>query len=183
MAEEFDWILHEIFPDIDQVAPPVYSKPVPDIPVLDDESLTKSGHAADALIAEIDRIELIDLLAPAPDVSADVARFAIAPPAPAGFDAMLSKLVEEIMPSALGMAQLTPETTVAASKFLGTFTKRAAPSRRKRINDLLEKRGLYNHGIMDAWNRMLVAFDNPMDAALPEDALVRKATSFLADAA
>jgi hypothetical protein len=75
MAKEFDWILHEIFPDIDEVAPPIYSKPVPAIPVLDEPLLSKSGHSADALCAQLETDALLEQLAPLPEPSADPDRF------------------------------------------------------------------------------------------------------------
>src|ERR1700691_5371103 len=148
----------EIF-GADEITAPVPQKSVPDLPMLDDATfdLSKVTAAANDFCEQLDRQELIDLLAPAPDVSADVARFSIAPPPAPGFDSMLNKLVTEIMPSAAGMAMLTPETSAGVSKFLGTFTKRA-PSKvtRRDISRVMTPH--YSHGAWKRWEQMMDAF-------------------------
>jgi hypothetical protein len=189
MAQEFDWMLHELYPDIDQVVPPMHD--VLSLPWLDEpaeiRNLQKSGGAADSTIAEIELQELTNLLAPITgtdlenaQLAKDVERFSPTEVKP-GMD-FVKQFIEEVLPSAEGMRQLTPQTAASVTKFLGTFSKRAAPSRRKQINDRLEARGLYKHEIRDQWNAMLVAFDSDQYLQLPDDVLLRKASSFLAEA-
>ena len=190
MDKEFNWLADVILGSRDEITPP--AREVPDLPLDDPLFKARRGDsiprtsAVDDLCAQLDRAELIDQLCPIPTearIEADVRKFSPEPPVASGFDSMLSKLIEEILPSVEGMKQLTPETTAGVSRVFDTFSKRATPSRRKQINDRLEAHGLYEHGVMHKWNKMLVAFDTDAVASLSENELVRKARSFLAEAA
>jgi hypothetical protein len=75
VARDFDWLTHEILGDIDEIAPPVHQKPVPCIPVLDEPLLSKAGHAADSLCAQLETDQLISELCPLPEAAADTDRF------------------------------------------------------------------------------------------------------------
>ncbi len=178
MDKELNWLADVILGSSNEIALP--AREVPDLPLDDPLFKARRGDsiprtsAIDDLCAKLDLDTLVSTLCPIlteAQIEADVERFSPTPKLESGFDALL----KEILPSVAGMAQLTPQTS---AKFLDTFTKRAQPSRRKRINDRLDKK-LYRHELMDRWNQMLVAFDNPMDAALPDDALFAKAQRFL----
>jgi hypothetical protein len=150
---------------------------VPDIPLLDTDAALrdfgKSAGAAADICDQLDRDYLISQLCPIPEeaqLDRDVAKFSPAPEAAPG----LEKLIADVWPTDYTLAEWTPN---AHAKFADLIKR--APSRRKQINDRLEKRGLYRPGIMDRWNQMLVQFDNATDAALPDDALVANAQRFL----
>jgi hypothetical protein len=184
MAKLIPWHLQEFFgastveESLDAVSPVVYKSPA-SIPVLDDpQELRKgAGNAADATIAEIELASMVDLLAPAPDVSADVERFSPTPKAAPGLEKITARL-ERIMAEALPTSRILEEWTPAAHALVANLIKSARPSRKKLINDRLDKR-LYRPAIMDRWNEMLVAFDNDATVALADDALFTKAQRFL----
>jgi hypothetical protein len=186
MANE-PWYVTEILGE------PIIERPlrkVPDLPWLDDapeiRELQKSSGAADSTIAEIELQELTDQFAPIPsDVLAerDAERFAPRPKPAPGLNFVKNVLdaqrfTEEVLSTATALGNWTPK----AHAMLGNLIEASKPSRRRQINDRLERHGLYKHELMDRWNQMLVAFDNDATAALPDNALLSKATSFLAEA-
>jgi hypothetical protein len=134
MAKEFDWITHEMLGDIDDIAPPV--RDVPSLPWLDDapvlRNMQKSGSAADALVAEIDRIELIDQLCPVPveaRIEADVRKFSPTPKAAPGLAFVKTVLdaqrfVEEVLPTSKVLEEWTPNTQAMIAELI----KSAYPS-------------------------------------------------------
>jgi hypothetical protein len=178
MAREYDWIQHELLGDIDEIAPPLAD--VPSIPWLDEpptlRNMQKSGNAADELCAKLDRDDLIDTLCPIPteaQIAADVQKFAPDPKPAPGWDS----IIKEVMPAARVLEEWTPK----AHQMFANLIKMARPSRRKQINDRLERHGLYRHELRNKWNEMLISFDNDATVALPDNALLSKATSFLAE--
>jgi hypothetical protein len=119
MAKDFDWLTHEILGDIEAIAPVI--RPVPDVPVLDEEPALRkrSGSSADATIADIEHAEMLSKLAPIPidaQLDRDVARFSLA----------LEKLVKEVWTTDSTLAEWTP----VAHLMFGNLIKRARPSRR-----------------------------------------------------
>jgi hypothetical protein len=192
MAKLIPWHLQEFFgastveESLDAVSPVVYKSPA-SIPVLDDpQELRKgSGHAADSLIASIDRDELISQLCPIDEgmgikdaqIDRDVERFSPTPKAAPGLEKITARL-ERIMAEALPTSRILEEWTPAAHAMVANLIQSARPSRKKIINDRLDKR-LYRPAIMDRWNEMLVAFDNDVTVALADDALFTKAQRFL----
>jgi hypothetical protein len=182
----FDWLEREILGEpVDRLFQSCLK--VPDIPVLDDPTcdLRKNSGAADALIAEIDHAELIDLLAPIPveaQIDRDVARFSPEPKAAPGLAFVKTVLdaqhfMKEVLPTSKVLEEWTPNTQAMVAALI----KSAYPSRKKIINDRLDKK-LYRPEIMNRWNEMLIAFDNDATVALADDVLVTKAQRFLAKA-
>jgi hypothetical protein len=181
MAKEFDWLTHEILGDIDEIALPIYAKPLPLIPVMDEDPALRKGRdgSSDALVADIELASMVDLLAPAPDVSADVARFSPEPKAAPGLTFVKTVLdaqpfVEEVLPTSKVLEEWTPNTQAMVAALI----KSAYPSRKKIINDRLDKR-FYRPELMNRWNEMLVAFEADGSDKLPDDVLVTKARHFL----
>ncbi|MFZ0866819.1 MAG: hypothetical protein WAU76_19305 [Candidatus Sulfotelmatobacter sp.] len=87
MPKQIPWHLQEIFgastveESLDAIAPVIYPKPA-DVPVLDTAPELRDFGKSGAAFTEVQGIEfasMVDLLAPTPDISADVARFS--PPA------------------------------------------------------------------------------------------------------
>ena len=153
MAKEYNWLEHEILGDINEIAPPL--RPAPDLPVLDEpQALRKhSGNAADSTIAAIEFDSMVDQLCPIPveaQIESDVRKFSPEQPA-SGFDAVLNKLVEEVLPSVVGMQQLTPQTSAYVKRFLDTYTKTPAPSRRAEVAKGDSRRSLDVAEIVDHW--------------------------------
>ena len=112
-----------------------------------------SGNAADSTIAAIEFDSMVDQLCPIPveaQIESDVRKFSPEQPA-SGFDAVLNKLVEEVLPSVVGMQQLTPQTSAYVKRFLDTYTKTPAPSRRAEVAKGDSRRSLDVAEIVDHW--------------------------------
>src|SRR5580658_2534528 len=100
---------------------------VPDLPWLDDpQELRKgSGHAADSLIASIDRDELISTLCPIPEqaqIDRDVERFSPTPKAAPGLEKITARL-ERIMVEALPTSRILEDWTPAAHAMVANLIK------------------------------------------------------------
>jgi hypothetical protein len=140
MPKSIPFHLQEVFgastieESLDSTVPVVYPAPA-SIPVLDTapalRDFSKSSGAADASIAEIDRIELIDQLCPIPteaQIEADVRKFSPTPKATPGLEKIMAGL-KNIMQAALPTNRVLEEWTPAAQAMVADLIKSAYPSR------------------------------------------------------
>ena len=114
---------------LDSVAPVLHSKPVPDVPFLDDATTDyrKSAGAADQLCKKLEDSALVsELIGDVSDMSGQIFTPAMQKTINHGFPA---DFIEEILPTAAVLGHWTPRAEAA----FGDLIKSAQPSRKKQI--------------------------------------------------
>ena len=137
MDKEFNWLVDVFLGTSDKIAPPM--RPVPGIPVLDENPALRKGRdgSSDDLVEEIERGNLIEMLAPIPadeQINRDVARFSPEPKPEPGLEFVKHVLdaqlfTEEVLPTTRILAEWTPAAQAMVADLIKSAQKKVCKLR------------------------------------------------------